>query len=430
MAKYGLLLSNEDGRTISTLTTSISYDDFNKYVYIKNISSSLFQITGANNSLLINNNGIIEKYNASLYPNSFVGTDGTKFILINNPSAVVGSCTGDLGGNYPNPIFKNISNVNAGVLPVARGGLGNSGIANIPQNSLIIANSQTTISSVNTANYNGVGEWVLGAVNNGSSWGLVPASAQAMDVNIQHFVGNGLDGATYTWNKTNSNHKWARVLLQGGGGGGGGSPGVSNAGSGGGGGGFTDIVIYIGNINAATIAIGEGGYGSDTSARASSGGDTSFSAGNLYLAARGGQGGAYNAAPGVGGVGLTFDGSSGGAIGTTNAATTSGAISRGASGGGGGGYSNTITPEPAGIAGVYVANTTPTLYSNGIYNRNIFGYNIDIGFGTGGSGGQYSANGYDGVFGGGGGGGGRFLAGFNPTRGGRGGSGWAVIISY
>jgi len=433
MAKNSILLSNDDGNELLTDIANLSYDDVTSHIAINNISASQFVLTGAVNAVLLNQNGRVVARNAASNSGSVLLTDGSSWVVAPMPSNLsVGTVGGDLSGSYPTPVFRNISNVRTGSLPVSRGGLSGSGISSIPSGSLIIANGTGNLIAVSTASYNGSGDWVLGAVNNGASWGAVTASAPARDVNLQHFTCSVIGTSrTVTWTKGNPNHQWARVMMQAGGGGGGGASTLNglNA-SGGGGGGFTDTVIYIGNINTATITVGAGGLGSMVNTRASDGVSSSFSASNIFVSAGGGTGGTNGNVPGAGGVGLTYSGGAGGGATTSAATNGAGGSSSGASGGGAGSYSATVPEKIAGTAGQYVSEATNTVGSSGNFKSGLFSYAVPFGFGTGGSGGALdSAASPNGVYGGGGGGAGRLLSG-SPNSGGRGGDGFVIILSY
>jgi len=434
MSKLGISLSNGDGRNTSTPTSSVNYDDVTQYLTINDISGSNFVLSGANNAIISVSGGVFIPYNAANYSNYYMVTDGSKWIPA-LASITVGTASGDLSGSYPTPTIRNIGNVNTGSLKIANGGLSGSGqnniLNNISSGSLVIANSTSTLTAVSTASYNGIGDWVLGSTD-GNSWRAVTASAPTMDINVQYFIGGSTTtlGGTYTWTKTSANHKWVRLLIQAGGGGGGGSQTTSYGASGGGAGGFTDVTQYIGNITTATIVVGAGGYQGTTNEVAETGGTSSFSLTGVFFSAAGGKGGIYGlSAGGVGGIGLTFNGSDGGDESSTAAAITPGVDGPGASGGGGGAYSAPITAENGGTAGRYTTNTTAPA-GNGSYTPNLFGYNIPIGFGTGGRGGAYGVSGSFGVFGGGGGGAGRFITGGSVCYGGHGGSGFVVVISF
>jgi hypothetical protein len=432
MAKNSILLSNDDGNELLTDIANLSYDDATSYLSVNDISASQFVLTDAVNAILLNIDGQITAKNAADNSGSYLVTDGTKWIDGTVANSALGTAGGDLSGSYPTPLFRNITNVRTGSLPIARGGLSGSGISSIPSGSLIIANGTGNLIAVSTASYNGSGDWVLGAVNNGASWGAVTASAPARDVNLQHFTCSVAGTSrTVTWTKANSNHQWARIMMQAGGGGGGGAATLNglNA-SGGGGGGFTDTVIYIGNISTATVTVGAGGIGSSTNLIASSGVSSSFSASSIFVSAVGGTGGTNGNVPGAGGIGLTYAGGAGG--GATTSAVTNGAggSSSGASGGGAGSYSATVPEKIAGTAGRYAAETTNTVASDGNFKSNLFNYAVPFGFGTGGSGGALNASASpNGVYGGGGGGAGRLTSG-SPNSGGRGGDGFVIILSY
>lgn len=439
MSKYGISLSDGSGKTIITSTSSVNFEDTTKYLTIDHISASAFALNGANNSIITVANGALIPYKAADYSGSYMTTNGSTWIPLPYSLLPVGTASGDLSGSYPNPTFVNISNIATGSLKVANGGLSGSSGANelssIASGSLIIANSPTSFTAVPTSGFNGIGDWVLGSINAGSTWGLVTASAPIKDINIQYFIGSSTTGGgTYTWTKANSNHKWVRLLIQAGGGGGGGggtAPTDAGPGSGGGAGGFTDLTMHIGTVSTATVVVGAGGAGASVPVTARNSGENSFfSCAAGYAAAKGGGGGQRaDSVGGAGGLGLTSNGSDGGGVGSTAAATLPGDDSIVASGGGGGGYSGTVLEENGGMAGKYTTNTAAPS-GNGAFTPNLYGYTIPIGFGTGGRGGYVNAGaGSDGVFGGGGGGSGRWTSG-GVSSGGNGGSGFVVVISY
>jgi hypothetical protein len=433
MAKNSILLSNDDGNELLTDIANLSYDDATGHLSVNDISASQFVLTGAVNAVLLNQSGQVIARNAASNSGSVLLTDGSSWVVAPMPSNLsVGTAGSDLSGSYPTPIFKNISNIRTGSLPISRGGLSGSGISSIPSGSLIIANGTGNLIAVSTASYDGSGVWVLGATNSGTSWTSVTASAVARSVNLQHFTCSIVGTSrTVIWTKSDPNHQWARVMLQAGGGGGGGAATLNgNNASGGGGGGFTDMVVYLGNISTATITVGAGGVGSSVNTVGSSGISSSFSASNIFVSACGGTGGTNGNVPGAGGVGLTYSGGAGG--GATTSAPTNGAGggSSGASGGGAGSYSATVPEKIAGTAGQYVAEATNTVASNGNFKSGLFNYEVPFGFGTGGSGGALnSGTSPNGVYGGGGGGAGRLLSG-SPNSGGRGGDGFVIILSY
>lgn len=433
MAKNSILLSNDDGNELLTDSTLVSYDDASGYLAVSNISASQLVLTGAVNAVLLNDNGVISAKKASDNSGSYLVSDGTKWTVGSVANAALGTAAGDLGGTYPSPTFRNIGNVISGSLPVARGGLSGSGINSIPSGSLVIASGNGTLTAVSTASYNGSGEWVLGATNNGTTWGAVTASAHARDANLQYFTCSVAGTSrTVSWTKANSNHQWARIMLQAGGGGGGGAATLNgNNASGGGAGGFTDIVVYLGSTSTGTVTVGAGGLGSSTNTIGSSGVSSSFSASGIFISAAGGTGGTNGNVPGAGGTGLTYTGGAGGGATTSAPTNAAGGSSAGASGGGAGAYNTTTVLQKAGgTAGQYITNTTNSVGSDGNFTSNLLNYAVPLGFGTGGSGGiADSAASPNGVFGGGGGGAGRLLSG-SPNSGGRGGDGFALILTY
>lgn len=431
MAKNSILLSNDDGNELLTDTSLVSYDNTTGYVSINNISASQITLTGSTNAILLSDGGVISAKKASDNSGSYVVSDGTKWTVGSVANAALGTAAGDLAGTYPNPTFKNIGNIRTGSLPIARGGLSGSGISSIPSGSLVIASGNGTLIAVSTASYNGSGEWVLGAANNGTTWGAVTASAPARDANLQYFTCSVANTSrTVSWTKANSNHKWARIMLQAGGGGGGGAATLNglNA-SGGGAGGFTDIVVYLGSTSTGTVTVGAGGVGSATNTIGSSGVSSSFSASGVFVSAAGGTGGTNGNIPGAGGTGLTYTGGSGGGATTSAPTNAAGGNSAGASGGGAGAYA--VSSEKAGgIAAQYTRDTTNSVGSGGNFSSNLLNYTMPLGFGTGGSGGALNnATSPNGVFGGGGGGAGRLTSG-SPNSGGNGGDGFVVILTY
>jgi hypothetical protein len=446
MAKYPIIASNGDGSSLLLPTASINYDNDNKYLTATNISASNLILSGANNAVISVSGGVFIPYNAASYSGSYITSDGVSWRPALQPLVSAGTASGDLTGSYPNPTVRSISNVNTGSLKVANGGLSGSGQANIlssiPSGSLIIANGTGNIIQVSTSSYDGVGDWILGATNAGTTWGATRATAATKDQNVQYFtcpVANTT--AVHTWTKANSNHKWARLLIQAGGGAGAAGGLVSaspstDATAGGAGGGFTDTTVYLGNISTATVTVGAGGIAATTfvyNTYAPPGTPSSFSATGLFFSAEGGRG-ANTAASSTlliatSGKGMTFNGGSG-SIGRS-AVAGPGAPSAGASGGGMGGVSAPINGSAGGTSGVGTTNTAGVALSHGSFAPNLFGYTLPLGFGTGGSGGAFPGGwGYNGVFGGGGGGSAKASPTSWPVRGGNGGDGFVVVISY
>lgn len=192
-----------------------------------------------------------------------------------------------------------------------------------------------------------------------------------------------------------------------------------NAGDGGGGGGAGGGLVYANFVpvtpgQSYSVIVGAGGNnGNGKNARASDGGNTSFTVGTFVMTAIGGQGGApYNNNPGATGRSYTVVNTPGGV--TVNGGTGGnggGGFNGGGGGGGTGGYTG------AGGAGS-LSNTGATAASG-------------VGFGSGGgggpvvggsgnSGGSNGGNGQNDVTGGGGGGATLFSASNPPTNGGNG----------
>jgi hypothetical protein len=428
MPKYGISLSNDDGRITSTPTASVNYDDITKYLNITHLSASSITINGAINSIITISNGVWKTYKASDYSNHYMVFDGNNWTpqLI---TVLENTASGDISGSYPFPVLKNISNVTSGWLLTGNGGVGtptqNNLLNNISSGSIIIANSTNTLTAVSTASYNGVGEWVLGT-SDGTSWSAVPASKIAMDIDVQQFTNPGWN----TWNKRNSAHKWARIMILAGGGGGGGASGGNSPGAaGGGGGGFTDVEAYIGDLSTATVYVGWGGAGSGTPTRAASGEDSYFDgrSGGIYFSAKGGQGGIrptpnVGGGGGDGGLGFGINGGKGAGVALVPNNVQNGQ-SRGGSCGGGSGYATTpSTVMPASSGG-------SSIYPNGF---NLFGYaGTTVKFGSGGGGGVNMSDGGGGdLYGAGGGGGGRCIPSLSSTYGGAGSAGFVIVVTY
>ena len=455
MPKKSILISSSSAKRWEAPLSRFTYDTDTQYVSIENLSSSQFVLTGAVSGVLISSGGVVTAYKAIDYSGSYLVSDGNKWTVGSAGNASIGPVSGDLSGSYPNPRFKNIGNVTTGYLPIARGGFSGSNNYNllsaIPSGSLILASGTGSLTFVSTASYIAAGgaaggDWILGSVSGTTQWAVVTASAPAMDVNVQFFTcSSPTTTTTGSWIKQNPNHQWARVMLQAGGGGGGGmttSPNPANTyyTAGGGAGGFTDIVIYVGNISMANITVGGGGAGSVAvfPARGGSGASSSFSASNVFISSFGGTGGASSvsvpsATGGGGGIGLTYVGGDG---------SDYNLVAPGAVGSGGGGNNNFTPGQGLGIA------PTASLYVNNIVNAggyttgpaegafppgrytSLYGYNIPVGFGSGGNGNAYglSAPGGSGSYGGGGGGGG--YRGDSYSKGGNGGGGFVVVVSY
>lgn len=426
MPKKSIVLSNQNGRIRTSRSASFSYDTDTKYISISDLSASTISINGAYNSIFTVVSGVITPINAADNNSKYIVSDGTKWIADFPSNAAVGIAEGDLTGSYPNPKFKNISNISTGSLRIARGGLSGSGLANIlstiPSGSLLIANGTASISYISTASISDyTKDYVLGTAGN-LNWSVITASAAERDVDVQYFTcSNPLTTSIQTWTKNNSNHRWARVMIQAGGGCGTYAP--STVPAGGGAGGFTDTVIYVGNINTATITVGQGATGSISGVGAGTAHSSSFSASNTFLSALPGGNGTA-ATPGTGGLGLTFTGGIGG--GNTND------LPPNALGSAGGAYGIVTTNVIGGTAGAFSTNTTASITNaNGLYKSNLYGYNVPIGFGSGGSfsGSTTAANSIagNGIFGSGGAGARGAGAG---GRTGNGGSGFVVIVSY
>ena len=445
MAIKSILISSGSAKRTAVPNNAFTYDTDTQYVSINNLSSSQLVLTGAVSGVLISSGGVVTAYKASENSGSYLVTDGTKWTVGSAGNASIGPVSGDLSGSYPNPKFRNIGNVNTGTLPIARGGFSGSGNYNllsaIPSGSLILASGTGSLTVVSTASYvaaGGAGDaWVLGSVSGTTQWAAVTASAPAQDANVQFFTcSTPTVTTTGSWVKQNPNHQWARVMLQGGGGGGGGvatAP-LAYYASGGSGGGFTDIVVYIGNILSASVTVGAGSTGSYAfSVRANTGGSSSFSASNIFVSAGGGGGGVWVTNVGIDslpGIGLTYEGGVGSAwTGTTG---TNGGNSSGA-GGGGSSAGVSISSVSGGISGMYYTNTAGGISTtgpkggSGSFTPNLFGYNIPIGFGSGGGSVSYAniGDGGDGILGSGGGGSAR-----SGGRGGNGGGGFVVVVSY
>tara|TARA_R110000803_G_scaffold48216_2_gene100155 strand:+ start:1148 stop:1912 length:765 start_codon:yes stop_codon:yes gene_type:complete len=127
-------------------------------------------------------------------------------------------------------------------------------------------------------------------------------------VSMQSFTGSLAVGTSYTWTKPAGVTK-VRVYVVGGGGG---SENVaSNRIGTGGAGGLSIAIIDVSSISSATVTIGNGGAGANTTVRGGTGGTSSFGS---YASATGGEGGLSTSSPydgGRGGVGTT---SVGGAV--------------------------------------------------------------------------------------------------------------------
>jgi hypothetical protein len=415
MAIKNILLSSGSAKRWSAPENRFAYDTDTEYISIDNLSSSQFVLTGAISSVLINSGGIVTAYAASTNSGSYLVTDNTKWTVGSAGNVSIGPVSGTLSGSYPNPRFVDITYVDTGSLPVARGGFSGSGNFNllrtIPSGSLIVANGTGSLTTISTASYVEGNDYVLASVSGSSVWAVVTASAPARDANVQYFTcSSPTVTTTGSWVKQNPNHQWARVMLQGGGGGGS----VYTAGStpgqkGGGGGGFTDIVVYVGNILSASITVGAGALGkTSTIGTTYIAYSSSFSASNIFISAGAGKSGDLTAAGGAaGGIGLTFTGGAGG--------DPSGESSAGA-GGGGGGFSGV-----GGSGGLYTAEVASSPNPANNYKLNFFGYNIPIGFGAGGRSRQ------NGIYGSGGGGGPNDN---NAIKAGDGGDGFVVVVSY
>lgn len=427
MAIKSILISSGSAKRAAVTSNRFTYDTDTKYVSIDNISSSQLVLTGAVSGVLISSGGVVTAYKASEYPNNYLISDGIKWVVGSAGSISIGNVSGTLTGSYPNPRFIDITNVNTGSLPVARGGFSGSGnynlLSSIPSGSLILASGTGSLTVVSTASYSSTGDaWVLASVSGTSVWAAVTASAPAKDANVQFFTcSSPLTSSTdQVWTKMNPNHQWARVMLQGGGGGGGVGPGAASAiaQSGGGAGGFTDIVVYIAHILSASITVGAGALGRDTVANTTYlANSSSFSASNIFISARAGISGSPLGA-GAGGVGLTYNGGDG----STQIAPGGASPPGGALGGAGGGASGN-PGSVGGKGGLYTTDTTSSVPSQGSnFKPNLYGYNIPIGFGAGGYNG-----GFNGVYGSGGGGTGNNN---NPVKAGNGGDGFVIVVSY
>jgi hypothetical protein len=425
MPKKNILISSGSAKRWSAPGNRLTYDTDTRYISIDNLSSSQLILTGAISGVLINSGGVITSYKAADYSGSYLITNGSVWTVGSAGSASIGPVSGDISGSYPNPRFSNINNINTGSLPVARGGFSGSGnfnlLSSIPSGSLIVANGTASLITISTASYVEGNDYVLASVSGSSIWASVTASAPARDANVQYF--------------TCFIHQWARVMLQAGGGGGGGAA-YSTTGiflTGGGAGGFTDLTVYVGNISSATITVGAGTIGSYVAAtRANTGASSSFSASDIFVSAGGGGGGIGSPTGttigGVGGTGLTYNGGNG-----TGAPTA--ALPDESSGSSGGGLFGGTNPLKSGsIAAAYSLNIaggvggTPTSAgSPGNGSINLFGYNIPIGFGSGGGAAGNNlafGNAGSGISGSGGGGG------FGPGGSGNGGDGFVAVISY
>lgn len=462
MPKKSILISSGSAKRWAIPSNKFTYDTDTGYVSIDSLSSSQLTITGAINSVLVSSGGVIAAYKAEGNSGSYLVSDGTKWTAGSAGNVSIGPVSGTLTGSYPNPKFIDITYVESGSLPVARGGLSGSGNYNlltaIPSGSLILASGIGSLTVVSTASYSQTGDaWVLASVSGTTQWAAVTASAPERDANVQFFTcSNPLTSSTnQIWTKMNPNHQWARVMLQGGGGGGGGavSSSLTNGCVGGSGGGFTDIVVYVGNILSASIVVGAGGLGgriaTNTGSNLSpglSGVSSSFSASGIFVSAGSGSGGVANSNTNSsdGGIGLTYVGGIGG-LGANSAILNIGGSSSGAAGGGGGGI-GAVFAGSGGTSGMYTTEVTGGIGGNyytlgstqgasGSSLVNLYGYQLPFSFGSGGGGGgavsgTSSSYGGNGIFGSGGGGGGRTATSAGFSYGGNGGDGWVVVISY
>jgi hypothetical protein len=417
-----ILLSSGSAKRWSAPGNRFTYDTDTEYISIDNLSSSQFVLNGAISSVLINSGGIVTAYAANTNSGSYLVTDNTKWTVGSAGNVSIGPVSGTLSGRYPNPRFVDITYVDTGSLPVARGGFSGSGnfnlLSSIPSGSLIVANGTGSLTVVSTASYAEGNDYVLASVSGSSVWAAVTASAPVRDANVQFFTCSApLTNTTASWVKQNPNHQWARVMLQAGGGAG--AFGAGAVGAGGGAGGFTDITVYLGSTSTGVVTIGRGGKAiASGAANRIPAGSSSFSASNIFVSAREGENGVSPGNPGgAGGAGLTYNGGTGG-----TAPGGAGGSSAG-SGGGAGSYTGTGFIL-GGTGGMYYSEiTASTSPVDGRSFSGIFGYNIPLGFGSGGSyrgaapitaGNGISGSGGSGMSGGSG----------------NGGDGWVVVVSY
>lgn len=329
MAKKSLILDNGDGRVTFSNTASVSLDDgADNNMSASFMTASSLSISGlgvGQVKLLSASNGTFNIFSDGTVDGGAIAFDGTRWVtsslLVQDYS---GSAYGDLSGTYESGVqVVNISNVNAGTLPVAFGGTGRS-LASSQALILKVSASagQTPVISALSASSGSV------LTTYGGAWTAIPPGYP--DV---RFYTSGSTGNTFTWNKP-SGARFARIILQGAGGGGGGFN-VSNGG-GGGSGGFTDITIDLAFISTLLVTASLGGNGSVSSA-GSNGGATYVgrpTSPTEYYANGGVGGGVNSALPTAGGTGITKNGGAGAGANGTAAETVYGMPSGGGRGAG------------------------------------------------------------------------------------------------